>query len=149
LSATFLPTVFLSAIALLLLASILHRTERILWKLRWILVVMGAYLAGVWVAVQLQRPAFEPILWGWIAGIIADRMIPSRSRRIPNRVRNKVIGRWEARTGKKFSSRLYEIDHIIPFSKGGNSSESNLRVVTRRQNRSKGAQSPWWDLFAR
>lgn len=35
----------------------------------------------------------------------------------------------------------YEVDHKVPLSKGGSNGESNLRVVTRKANRTKGARS--------
>lgn len=34
----------------------------------------------------------------------------------------------------------YEVDHIVPISKGGLHHENNLRVVTMKENRSKGAR---------
>ena len=40
--------------------------------------------------------------------------------------------------GKILLDREIEIDHIIPFSKGGHSDESNLRVTCLECNRNKG-----------
>jgi 5-methylcytosine-specific restriction endonuclease McrA len=40
-----------------------------------------------------------------------------------------------ARTGIR-----YEVDHIVPISKGGLHHQSNLRVVTMKENRTKGAK---------
>ncbi len=70
-------------------------------------------------------------------------------RYIPRSVRRKVIKRFESATGQKYNSRDLEIDHVVPFSKGGSSTEDNLRVIPRRENRAKGAKSPWWDLPGR
>ncbi|MGH8612038.1 MAG: HNH endonuclease [Gammaproteobacteria bacterium] len=72
---------------------------------------------------------------------------PKRSRRIPNKVRRRVRARWEVETGKKFNSKQYELDHMIPFSKRGSHTEDNLNVVERKKNRKKGAKSPPWDLW--
>ena len=36
----------------------------------------------------------------------------------------------------------YEVDHIIPLSKGGKHHENNLQYLTIRENRSKGNR--WW-----
>lgn len=36
----------------------------------------------------------------------------------------------------------YEVDHIIPISKGGLHYEYNLRVITMEENRKKGAKMP-------
>jgi 5-methylcytosine-specific restriction endonuclease McrA len=33
-----------------------------------------------------------------------------------------------------------EVDHRVPLSKGGSNARSNLRVVSRRANRKKGAR---------
>ena len=35
-----------------------------------------------------------------------------------------------------------EFDHVIPFSKGGSSEESNIRIIHRKCNRSKSAKTP-------
>ena len=35
----------------------------------------------------------------------------------------------------------YEVDHIVPLSKGGSNSDSNVRVVKRETNRKKGART--------
>lgn len=77
------------------------------------------------------------------------RIRPKKGRSMPAKVRRRVIARWEISTGKKFNSQTHEIDHVIPFSKGGNETEDNLRVIERKKNRSKGAKSPWWDVLGR
>lgn len=40
--------------------------------------------------------------------------------------------------GKQLLDREIEFDHIIPFSKGGSSDESNIRVTCHKCNRNKG-----------
>ena len=37
----------------------------------------------------------------------------------------------------------YEVDHIIPVSKGGEHCLSNLQYLTREHNRSKNARLDW------
>ncbi len=39
----------------------------------------------------------------------------------------------------------YEIDHIIPLSKGGKHILSNLQYLTKEENRYKCAKIDWWD----
>lgn len=64
-------------------------------------------------------------------------------------VRRRVVAKWVASTGKKYDSRTHEIDHIVPYSKGGGETEDNLRVIEKKKNRSKGARGPWWDVMGR
>jgi hypothetical protein len=76
-------------------------------------------LRGWWVfyvAVGLASPVYSA--WQW-----------KRSRWIPRAKYRKTIERWEARTGKHFDSKIYEVDHKLPFSKGGWHTMDNLRVV--------------------
>ena len=37
----------------------------------------------------------------------------------------------------------YEVDHIVPISKGGLHSHENLQLLTQRENASKGARETW------
>jgi hypothetical protein len=87
-----------------------------------------------------------PII-GIAVAIAIYAMRPKRGRSIPKAVRRKTIADWEKKTGKKFNPRKHEIDHVVPFSKGGSHTDDNLRVLEQGRNRSKGAQNPWWDIF--
>ena len=87
------------------------------------------------------------VLAGFLAGLLALSLMPRRSRHIPRRVRRAVVAKWERETGEKYSSRKHELDHDVPFARGGSHTEDNLRVRTKRANRRKGAKSPWWDLL--
>ena len=105
-----------------------------------------AHLAGlrgwwiIYLASGLSAPPFLSLQW-------------KRSRRIPAATRRKVIEKWEARTGKTFDPKLYEIDHKIPFAKGGWHTLDNLRVVRKTANRKKGHREPkledWFDIWRR
>ena len=48
-------------------------------------------------------------------------------------MRNKARKIMKQKKGNGF-----EVDHIIPLSRGGTNRKSNLRVVTRKTNRKKG-----------
>lgn len=96
---------------------------------------------------QAGRTPIESLLGGVVAALIVNQMTPSRSRYVPASVKRKKIREYELETGKKYNPRKHELDHIIPFSKGGSHTEDNLRLVEKRKNRSKGAKSPWWDLL--
>jgi hypothetical protein len=98
-------------------------------------------LRGWWVqyvAIGLAAPAYHA--WHW-----------KRSRWIPLATRRRVIEKWERRTGKVFDSKVYEIDHKIPFAKGGWHTIDNLRVVRRDDNRRKGNNEPtlgdWFHIW--
>jgi len=89
-------------------------------------------LRGWWIfyaAVALASPLHSA--WQW-----------ERSRWIPAGTRRKVIERWERKTGNTFDAKLYELDHKVPFAKGGWHTLDNLRVVKRSVNRKKGHQEP-------
>ena len=45
--------------------------------------------------------------------------------------------------GKPLRRKNYEFDHhYIPFSKGGSHDPENIRLITRKENRKKGAKVP-------
>jgi len=65
-----------------------------------------------------------------------------RSRRIPAAVRDKVYARdkgrctYVGRTGKRCGSmQALQIDHIEPFTRGGDNTPSNLRLLCAKHNR--------------
>ncbi len=100
-------------------------------------------IQGWWVfyvAVALATPIYSA--WQW-----------KRSRWIPVAKRRKVIEKWEARTGKQFDPKLYDIDHKVPFAGGGWHTLDNLRVVQRNANRRKGHREPtledWFRIWRR
>jgi 5-methylcytosine-specific restriction endonuclease McrA len=58
----------------------------------------------------------------------------SRPDQIKNRdARNKAHATMEEKTGHNITD---DVDHIVPISKGGSSKGSNLRVVSKGENRS-------------
>lgn len=131
------------------LASIRRRREAIRHKIRRILIVEFVYIGVAYGISELGRTGLESLLAGVVAALIVDQMIPSRSRHIPSSVRRRKIAEYELRTGKKFNAKKHELDHEVPFSRGGSHTLDNLLVVEKGRNRSKGATSPWWDLLGR
>ena len=144
----------LAVIAVVLARNAYGRRHWIAWQVARFAVFFVAALAiavlmraigirGWWVfyvAVGLSSPVYSA--WRW-----------SRSRHIPAAVRRKVIEKWEGRTGKRFDPKLYEIDHKVPFAKGGWHTTDNLRVVRRAANRGKGHREPtledWFRIWRR
>lgn len=58
-----------------------------------------------------------------------------KDRAARNRVRRQAL-----REGRVKKGDSKEIDHIVPLSKGGSTSESNTRIVSRTTNRKKGTK---------
>jgi hypothetical protein len=142
-----IPRLAIGFVAFLALVSIRRRRESIRHWLRRAIIVEATYFGVVLVLVKAGRTPLESLLGGIVAALIVTQRMPARSRHIPASVRRRKIAEHELRTGKKFSLRKHELDHHIAFSRGGSHTEDNLRVVERKKNRSKGAKSPWWDLF--
>src|SRR5258707_565633 len=138
-----LPYIIVGVVALFLLVSIRRRREGIRHALRRAVIVEATYIGVAYVLVKAGRPPIETLLGAIVAALIVMPLIRGRSRHIPASVRRKKIAEHELRTGEKFNSRKYELDHEVAFSKGGSHTEDNLRVVEKRKNRSKGAKSPW------
>ena len=138
-----------AVVVFFLLVSIRRRREAIRHRIRRVIAVEGTYLGVAYVLAQIGRTGVESLLGGIVAALIVNQFMPGRSRHIPASVRRRKIADYELRTGKKFNSRKHELDHEVPFSKGGSHTEDNLRVVEKKKNRSKGAKAPWWDLLGR
>lgn len=64
---------------------------------------------------------------------------PLRREVIPEHVRHAVWRRDQGRCVQCGSQDRLEIDHIVPFSRGGSNTERNLQLLCERCNRSKGA----------
>jgi len=104
---------------------------------------MLCYAGGIIVAVKSGHSMLESILFGALLGIAAGFVLvrpPERSRRIPPYVRRAVVAR--ALTGTSFDPEIHHIDHIVPFSRGGDNSIQNLRVVPKAYNLRRGAKMP-------
>src|SRR3990167_8761835 len=130
-----------------LLLGIRLRREAIRHQLSRLCILLAVYLGVAAYLTQVGWRPHEAIGGGVLAGLFLGLFLRKHSRYMPRAEKRKAIARFELRTGEKFNPRVHEIDHEIPFSTGGSSTADNLRVVTRRENRSKGARSPWWDLF--
>mgnify|MGYP001580268648 CR=1 FL=1 len=144
------------AVILSIFVGVHRRRDAIRHKLRvfifHILFPVGIYLVTVVSLIQAGKSQGETIAIGVLVLVLfmllAERRIPSRrSRYVPRAERREAIARFERETGQKYDPRQHDIDHTVPFSRGGNNAAENLRVVPRSKNRSKGARSPWWDLL--
>jgi len=133
----------------LLLVSVYRRREGIRHGLRRLVIVGLTYIGVTAYLVELKWPPWQAVLLGVFAAFVVDAFIPRRSRYIRRSVRKKAINTFESETGEKFNPRIHELDHMIPFSRGGSSTPDNLQVKRRQENRAKGAKSPWWDFLGR
>jgi hypothetical protein len=121
-----------------------RRREVIQFKLKRLAVYFVCVVTGMAVIPGRGYSTRDAAIFSFFFGISAALVLVRRrrtSRRVPNSLRRIVIAKYEA-TGKRFDPRLHELDHIVPFSKGGDHSEQNLRVVNRSANRSRGAKMP-------
>jgi len=99
-------------------------------------------------AVILSRqgiPKLEAVALAGLSGLGAGWLfvrLPRRDRRIPKATRRKVIERDLTSKGVAWDPGKYHIDHVVPFSRGGDHSTRNLKVIEKQQNLLKGARMP-------
>jgi hypothetical protein len=137
-------------VVFLLLLGIRRRREGIRHRLRRVFVVEVTYgLVAAFMLANGRTSKLAAVAIAIIVALLVARSLPNRSRYIPRQVRKEVIQRYESESRRKFNRRIHELDHVVPFSKGGSSTADNLRVTHRSDNRRKAARSPWWDLLGR
>jgi hypothetical protein len=125
-----------------------RKKQRIRFKSRRIGVYLVCALTGIVILTSHGYTVIESGLFSIAVGIVASFFVrpPQRTRRIPTKVRRYVISR--DLKGERFNPKLHDVDHIVPYSRGGDHSPENLRVVLRSINRSRGAKMPGFrDLF--
>lgn len=113
------------------------------FRLRRLAVAFALYLGVIGVLVKLKFSPAEAIAFGFLSAVAGGLYFvprPKRERRIPVAVRRVVISR--DLKGQPFDPKLHHIDHIVPFSKGGDHSPENLRVLPRSRNLEKAARMP-------
>lgn len=71
-----------------------------------------------------------------------SRNIPSKSKRLAWAKFVQEYYSDPANEGKPLRKKDYEFDHHMPFSEGGGHDPENIRVITRKENRKKGAKIP-------
>jgi HNH endonuclease len=123
--------------------SILTRAKEVFrFRLRRTIYALLLYAAGVAVLRRLGYSAFEMAAFSFLLALspLAFMRPPKRTRYIPKHVKRAVIAR--DLKGQPFNPRTHHIDHIQPFSKGGDHSVKNLRVVAREYNLRRGAKRP-------
>jgi len=113
------------------------------FRVRRFVVNMSFYIGGIVVLIHLGYRPLEALVFGFVLGLAAGFYFvprPVRSRLIPADIKRAVIERDLG--GIPFDSRIHQIDHIVPYSKGGDHSMANLRVISKTQNLRRGAKMP-------
>jgi hypothetical protein len=126
----------------LLFRTLFAAREGVGWILKAALVGGMALIATQKVLLGIHRDQQDVTTGSLIAAGIAVALTPKRRRYISARVKRKVIANYERKTGRKYNSRQMDLDHVWPFSKGGSNTVDNLRVISRVENRRKGARKP-------
>lgn len=120
------------------------------FRVRRALVGLPVYFIAATVLRSRGAAIVEAVLVGGLAGLGAGWLFvkaPRRDRRIPKRVRSAVIERDLTRKGLKWDSTKHHIDHVVPFSRGGDNSARNLRVTEKHKNLAKGKRMPKFGDF--
>jgi hypothetical protein len=89
-------------------------------------------------ATQSGGFTFVTVAPGRVAKVAQPGSASTRSRRIPNDVVAEVFRRANGQCEECGATTDLQIDHIVPFSKGGSNSAENLQVLCRRCNLRKG-----------
>jgi hypothetical protein len=127
-----------------------RKEDRIRFRIRRAVVSLGSCLGGFFIWMKMGHPPLESLVFAFVLGVAAGLFFvprPDRSRVIPKRLREAVIER--DLKGAKFDATIHHIDHIVPFSKGGDHSMANLRVIPEKDNLSRGARMPKMKDFRR
>ena len=128
-----------------------RKQERIRYKIRRTIVALVVYLVAVLILAQQRLPPVEVIVLGALAGLGCAWLLvnpPKSDRRISKAVRRAVIARDLTSKGLKWDPAKYHIDHLVPFSRGGDNSTRNLRVIEKQKNLRKGGKMPgFWDFL--
>lgn len=122
-----------------------RRREALAHSVRGIVV---AILCGAAAFLLLWKGCLSPVAAYFAALVVVffvRRTQPRRSRHVSAYAKRQAIAKWEKETGETFNRRIHELDHVLPHSRGGGNAEDNIKVLTRKQNRSKGARRNWRD----
>jgi hypothetical protein len=122
------------------LAFVYRRREAFAYATQRVLIAVlcsGAAFFLLWKGGLPPLPAYIAAL---VIGVLIRRAEPKRSRHISARAKRQAVARFEKETGETFNRRIHELDHKLPHSRGGGNSEENIQVLTKKQNRSKGAK---------
>lgn len=129
-----------------------RKREAIRYKIRRTTVAVAVYVVAALVLVKEQGlPPAEAVVISGLAGLGCAWLLvkpPKRERRLSKAVRAQVIARDLTSKGLKWDPAKHHIDHMVPFSRGGDNSARNLRVIEKQKNLRKGGKMPgFWDFL--
>jgi hypothetical protein len=128
-----------------------RKREWLRFKVKRTIVGMVVYLIAAFILAQQRLPPVEVIVFAMLTGLGCAWLLispPKDERRIPRAVRRAVIARDLTSKGLKWNPEKYHIDHVVPFSRGGDHSTRNLRVIEKGRNLSKSDKMPrFWDFL--
>ena len=112
------------------------------FKVRMLGAALGLYAVGIWALVNYGYTMIEAVIFSVLLSLLPMVLIrkPKQHRRIPKRIRQTVIDR-DLR-GQQFDPSKHHLDHIVPYSKGGDHSVENLRVLSKSENLARGNRMP-------
>ncbi len=120
-----------------------RKRHELRFRAKRIVVALTLYLGGVFLMHAIGYGMVHSLFVGFLMGVAGGFFFvrpPSRTRRVPRHIRQAVIAR--DLKGAPFDPALHHLDHIVPFSKGGDHSVENLRVMAKEDNIRRGAQMP-------
>jgi hypothetical protein len=120
-----------------------RKRQHLAFRLRRLAVAFALYFGVIGISLKCGLPPLQAIFFGFLSAVAGGLYFvprPQRERRIPTSVRRAVIAR--DLKGQSFDPNVHHIDHIVPFSKGGDHSMENLRVLSRSRNLERGARMP-------
>jgi hypothetical protein len=130
-----------------------RKKELIRFKIRRATVALATYTIVALVLIQQKLNPIEAIIFAMLAGMGSGWLLvnpPKNERRIPKAVRRAVIDRDLTSKGLKWDRNKHHIDHVVPYSRGGDHSTRNLRVLEKERNLRKGSRMPsFWDFLKR
>ena len=137
--------------------SIKKRSERIKFKIKRVLLFEALFFIPAFLLLlysknhRINFNVNTTIIFIFIIDFLFIIFLPKqkRTRYISAETKTKLIEKFEKKTGKTYNTREYEIHHIIPYSKGGNSTIDNLKIIPKHKNRAISNKSPWWDIFGK
>lgn len=120
-----------------------RRRREVRFRVKRTMVSLALYLGGTFVMNAMGYGPVHSIFVGFLMGVAGGFVLvrpPSRNRRIPKRIRQAVIARDLKNV--PFDPAFHHLDHIVPYSRGGDHSVENLRVLQKLDNIRRGAKMP-------